>query len=143
MAKRAFAILVGAAAVAAAVGCGGVSESDLVGNWTSRTETEPAAGSGAAGQAAEVAKDVFAPRLELNKDRTFTLTVGLPMEGTWEFEDGQVILTATEVAGMDASGMRKSAKTIVLDVSDDGKKLTSTVSSGSLSVSVDFSKVDE
>ncbi|MCH8979636.1 MAG: hypothetical protein IH945_10405 [Armatimonadetes bacterium] len=133
----------GLAALVLLAGCGGVSESDLVGNWTSRTETEAPPGSGAAGQAAEVAKDVFAPRLELNGDNTFTLTAGLPMEGTWKLEEGQILLTATKVAGMDATGMRKSAKTIVLEVSDDGQKLTGSVSTGSVSLSVDFSKVDE
>lgn len=131
------------AALVMLAGCGGVSESDLVGNWTSRTETKAPAGSGSIGQFAEVAKDVFAPRLELNKDNTFTLTVGAPMEGNWELKDNQVILTATKVAGLDAGGMRKSAKTIVLDVSDDGKKLTGTISSGSLSGNMVFSMVEE
>ena len=131
------------AALVLLAGCGGVSESDLVGNWTSRTETEAPAGSGAIGQFAEVAKDVMAPRLELNKDNTFTLTGFVPMEGNWELKDSQVILNATKVAGLDASGMPKSAKTVILDVSDDGTKLTGTASSGSVSLSVDFAKVDE
>ncbi|MCH8977906.1 MAG: hypothetical protein IH945_01520 [Armatimonadetes bacterium] len=87
MAKRAFTFLAGAAAVAALVGCGGVSESDLVGKWITRTDTEAPAGSGAAGQGAEVAKDFFAPRLELKEDHTYTLAVGILMEGTWELED--------------------------------------------------------
>ncbi len=121
-------------------GCSGVTESDLVGDWTSRTEPEQGEGSS---PAVERALDVMAPRLELNEDRTFTMSIGLPIKGTWELKDGQVLLTTDTVAGMDAKVVRGTDEPIVLDVSDDGKELTGTVTSGSLSGSVTFGKTEK
>ena len=121
-------------------GCSGVTESDLVGDWTSRTEPEQGEESS---PAVEVVLDVMAPRLELNEDRTFTMSIGLPIKGTWELKDGQVLLTTDTVAGMDAKVVRGTDEPIVLDVSDDGKELTGTVTSGSLSGSVTFGKTEK
>ncbi len=131
------------AAVAALIllaGCSGVTESDLVGDWTSRTEPEQGEESS---PAVERVLDVMAPRLELNEDRTFTMSIGLPIKGTWELKDGQVLLTTDTVAGMDAKVVRGTDEPIVLDVSDDGKELTGTVTSGSRSGSVTFGKTEK
>ena len=127
------------AALTLLAGCSGVTESDLVGDWTSRTEPEQGEESS---RAVETALDVLAPRLELNEDRTFTMWIGLPIKGTWELKDGQVLLTTDTVAGMDAKVVRGTDEPIVLDVSDDGKELTGTVTSGSLSGSVTFGKTE-
>ena len=128
------------AALILLAGCSGVSESDLVGDWTSRTEPEQGEESS---PAVEVVLDVMAPRLELNEDRTFTMSIGLPIKGTWELKDGQLLLTTDTVAGMDAKVVRGTDEPIVLDVSDDGKELTGTVTSGSLSGSVMFGKTEK
>jgi len=131
------------AAVAALIllaGCSGVSESDLVGDWTSRTEPEQGEESS---PAVGMVLDVMAPRLELNEDRTFTMWIGLSIKGTWELKDGQVLLTTDTVASMDAKVVRGTDEPIVLDVSDDGKELTGTVTSGSLSGSVTFGKTEK
>lgn len=128
------------AALILLAGCSGVSESDLVGDWTSRTEPEQGEESS---PAVEMVLDVMAPRLELNEDRTFTMSIGLPIKGTWELKDGQLLLTTDTVAGMDAKVVRGTDEPIVLDVSDDGKELTGTVTSGSLSGSVTFGKTEK
>ena len=131
------------AAVAALIllaGCSGVTESDLVGDWTSRTEPEQGEESS---PAVGMVLDVMAPRLELNEDRTFTMWIGLSIKGTWELKDGQLLLTTDTVAGMDAKVVRGTDEPIVLDVSDDGKELTGTVTSGSLSGSVTFGKTEK
>ena len=128
------------AAFAVLAGCSGVTESDLVGDWTSRTEPEQGEGSG---RAVETTMDLLAPRLELNEDHTFTMSIGLPIKGTWELKEGQVLLTTDTVAGMDAKVVRGTNDPIVLEVSDDGKELTGTVTSGSLSGSVTFGKTEK
>ena len=123
-------------------GCSRVTESDLVGNWTSLTETEIADDAGAAEQVMDVVKRATAPMLELREDNSFTLTILVPIKGSWQLKKGQVILEPETYSGFDASNMLNADKQIVLDIADDGKMLTGKVSSGSLAGSLSFSKVE-
>lgn len=52
--------------------------------------------------------------LKLESDNTFTMSVGMDMEGTWKVQGAEVILTMSKVAGMKASTNDKPAKFKIL-----------------------------
>lgn len=133
-------------ALALAWGCGGMSEKDLVGDWTGKMTMSEIAKKQAIEEAkkqnpqgAQVSPDMIETMmnsmeypLTLREDNTFTLTlVMFPAEGTWKFENGKVVMTVTKMMGMDINALAaqsgqtaRSNDPMVLSVSKDGKTMT-------------------
>lgn len=72
--------------------------------------------------------------LEIKSDKTFSLTMFLPFEGTWTQSGDTLTLTMTKAMGQDVSKMpnRDSSqdKPLVLKISPDGSKLSGEDPSG-------------
>ena len=122
-----------------AAGCG-FNEKSLVGSWTgtfnlsAEDQKNP--------QAVAMAEAMKAT-LELKEDKTYTLSVGLPSEGTWSYADNNVTMTTTKVMGMDISGVpgaEKDNKPQLLKVEDGGKKLVLSDTTGSSGSTITFTK---
>ena len=96
----------------AIIGCGGVSETDLVGSWKANM------GSSSSGAAAEI-MDAFAPTLELNEDKTFVFEMMITVEGTWALDDKKLVLTPNE-------GTMWGSQAREYTVADDGKSFEET-----------------
>lgn len=124
-------------------GCGRITESDLIGNWTTLTGSDLQDSAGPGEKIMDAARAVLAPTLDLKEDNKFTLTVGVPISGSWRLEEGQVLLDPETILGYDASEMGNADKQIVFDLGEDGKTLTGSVSSGSFTGSLDFTKIDD
>ena len=86
-------------------GCGGSRESKLVGTWKMRP---PSAAVNALPGASSIMSGLS---LEFRSDKTFTFTLGTPMEGTWSVDEdsGVVSTTTTKIAGQDVSKLPGAA----------------------------------
>ena len=82
----------------------------------------------------------------MKEDKTFSLTMGVPIEGTWTYADNSVTLTTTKIMGMDVSGIPgadKDNKPQILKVEDGGKKLVLSDPSGESGTTITFTKNDK
>jgi hypothetical protein len=114
------------AVLVCAVGCG-FNEKSLVGSWTG---TVNLSAEDQKNEQAAAAAGAMKATLEFKEDKTYTLSMGLPLEGTWAYADNNVTMTTTKVMGMDISsipGAEKDNKPQVLKVEDGGKKLTMSI----------------
>jgi hypothetical protein len=137
---RHLSLIVVAAVALSLAGCG-FSEKSLVGTWTGKVNLSDADRKAAGEQAA--AAESMTATLEFKEDKTFSLSVGLPVEGTWTYADNNVTLTTTKVAGMDVSGMPGGGadnKPQVMKVEDGGKKLVLSDPTGKSGTTLTFTK---
>lgn len=135
-----FAVIAIAAVALSLTGCG-FSEKNLVGKWTGKVNLSDADRKAAGDQAAQA--ESMNAALEFKEDKTYTLTIGLPIEGTWVYADNNVTLTTTKVMGMDVSSMPgggKDNKPQVMKVEDGGKKLVLSDPSGTSGTTITFTK---
>lgn len=118
-------------------GCGGNREAALIGKWKANASKMqlPNASSGNAAQqmGANMAKQMLSNMtIELKQDKTFAMTMMIPIEGTWAFNsaDGTVALTPTKMMGIDISKMPKAqqnpnaSRPMIAKLSDDNAHLT-------------------
>lgn len=111
------------------------SSVDVVGKWTGSGDASSIDKSKPGADIA--AKMLESVSLEIKKDKTFTLTMVFPMEGTWTQSGSNIDLKITKVMGMDMEAIRKKAadsgkaadadamnKPMTLTVSSDGQTLT-------------------
>ena len=111
--KCAVLFLVAVLAVAMA-GC--KSGNDIAGKWKGSVEFT---GEAAKNPMAEMAKSMMGNiSLELKPDKKFAMTMGMSVTGSWTQDGSTVTLTP------DSTG--KSEKPLVLTVSADGEKMTTT-----------------
>lgn len=92
--------------------------------------------------------------LELNADKTFTMTMMVPLEGHWSVSGSTVSLKIEKMMGMDPADVKKAAdakqpgamkggefdKPMKLMISDNGNKLTAIDEKGSDKGSLVFTK---
>lgn len=113
---------------------------DPTGKWTGKmilSEADKTKNPSAASQAAGMTFD-----LEVKADKTFKVSIGVPIEGTRTYVDKSLTLTATKMMGMDVpKDAASSNKPIVLKMADDGKSMTGTDSSGKSTSSMVFTRV--
>jgi len=132
----------------ALLGCGPTVEQQAIGTWDGSLNVPKmsAANTAADSMIQSIAKGAEAmvkPTLELRADKTFTMTLIVSMEGTWETDGHQIILTTNKVAGMAAGStpppdpfqsqptntegkstdQPQAPQTIRLELSTDGKSL--------------------
>jgi hypothetical protein len=131
------AVFATAAVALSLAGCG-FSEKSLVGSWTGTINLSAEDKKDPQSAAAETIK----PTLEFKEDKTYSLTMGLPIEGTWSYADNQVTMTTTKVMGIDVGSMPGGAdnKPQILKVEDGGKKLTMSDPTGSSGSTITFTK---
>lgn len=127
----AFAVL----AVLMLAGCNGNREAALAGTWKIDASAlkipEPKGGNAQQQAGIAMAKQMMAnASIEIKADKTFAMSMGVPMEGTWAFDDAAstVSLTMTKMMGMDIAkmpNMNQSAREPLLcQLSADGKQLS-------------------
>jgi hypothetical protein len=136
--------LLAVAAVALSLAGCGFSEKSLVGTWSGKINLSEADRKEAGAQAS--AAEAMTTSLEFKEDKTFSLTMGVPIEGTWTYADKNVTLTTTKVMGMDISsipGADKDNKPQILKVEDGGKKLVLSDPSGASGTTITFTKNDK
>ncbi len=139
-------------AIAAAFCAGCKSGTDVTGTWKGALTVDAAnANDPSVKLAQSMMKDVT---LDLKKDKTYSLTMGFPMEGTWDQNGNTVNLKATKVMGMDVAKIKEAAmnnpaqkanaeqmdKPMVLTVSADGKTMTAQDTTGQAKGSLTFSR---
>lgn len=135
MQRRLGRMLLGIALMGMLAGCGGNREASLPGTWKINADKMnlPGGNSGNAVQqmGANVARGMMANMtLELKGDKTFTMNMMFPMEGSWSFDgaSSKVSLKMTKIAGTDISKMPNAnaanQKPMVLTLSGDGRQLT-------------------
>lgn len=122
--------------IATLAGCSRSRESQLLGTWKPRASSvaantmQGAPGAGSAEAAAGGAVAMAMMSLDFREDKTFTLTVGAPMEGTWTMdeESGVANMTVTKIAGKDITTMGGATPTapmkIVCQLDDATSTLT-------------------
>jgi hypothetical protein len=109
---------------ALAVGCA-KPEAQLVGKWT----VDPSSLSTGNAQGDSMAKQ-FAQSMaiEFKADKTFTMTILLSFEGTYEVSGHTVTMKPTKAMGVDLSKLESKddskSKPMVATLSDDGKTLS-------------------
>ena len=109
-------------------GCGGESETDLVGVWSGHIASTPSSDLGSTDpewqkSAEQNMGDIEMP-LELKADKTFSwVWINRADEGTWTLVGKKLTLTFTKIMGRDASDFGGGIKRLVLTLSDDGKTL--------------------
>lgn len=84
------------------------------------------------------------PVLDLKDDKTFTLTMGLPMTGTWTEAETEITLKVEKVAGQDVSALpggaaKQNLESIKALISEDRRKLSLQPSKG-MEGSVEFTR---
>lgn len=84
------------------------------------------------------------PVLDLKDDKTFSLTMGLPMTGTWTEGEKEVTLKVQKIGGQDVSALpagaaRQNLEAIKATISEDRRKLTLQPSQG-MEGSIDFTR---
>lgn len=84
------------------------------------------------------------PVLDLKDDKTFTLTMGLPMTGTWTEAEKEITLKVEKVAGQDVASLpggaaKQNLESIKAIVSEDRRKLSLQPSTG-MEGSIDFTR---
>lgn len=116
--------------------CGGSRESKLIGTWKPRATSVVAngvQGAGSAGSAPAAAAGTAAMAmmsLNFRDDKTFTLTSGAPVEGTWTLDEstGLANMTVTKVAGQTLpqipGGAASSAMKLTCQLDDANTTLT-------------------
>ena len=116
-------------------GCTGGREASLIGTWKvdARALKMPEAkGGNAQTQAAiAMAKQMLdSAGIELKPDKTFSMSLGAAMEGTWAFDAAAstVTLSITKMAGVDISKLPGASKALnkplACTLSEDGKRLS-------------------
>lgn len=111
--------------VVAAVGCKGTM--NVVGKYKAQIEmSEEDKKNPMAAMAQGMAESMT---LELKDDRTFAMTMMLPIEGTYTVEGSTLTLTPTKMMGMSLSEMQKQnpgaeSEPLRFNVTDGGKTLT-------------------
>ena len=159
MRNHTFSICVGVLAAITIAGCGGVSEKDVIGNWTGkvdRSSSSVAAGDNVPEGMEAIANamaEMLSFDLEIKKDHTFKLTMMfIPMEGSWELKGNEVILTTESMFGMSADdvarmggqgGTAPDQEPMVLRVSKDRKTMTTVDPSGATSGELLFTRKDD
>ncbi|MCH8979635.1 MAG: hypothetical protein IH945_10400 [Armatimonadetes bacterium] len=137
MATKALTILATAVA-AAAVGCSGLSERDVIGKWERRVGvTVEDEASGAAQVAVAQMARAMTIELYLRDDGTCTAWEnGISSKGTWALKDRQITLTF-EQGGRLQFG---DGKPLTLTVSEDGESMESSTSMTDTSIGYVFKK---
>lgn len=84
------------------------------------------------------------PVLDLKDDKTFTLTMGLPMTGTWTEAETEITLKVEKVAGQDVSALpggaaKQNLESIKALISEDRRKLSLQATQG-MDGSVEFTR---
>lgn len=89
---------------------------------------------------------IGSPILDLKGDNTFSLTMGLPIAGTWTEGEKDLTLKATTINGQPLSSLPpqaaeqvKNLEAIKVSISEDRRKLTMQASPG-MSGSIEFSR---
>lgn len=160
MRNHTFSICVGVLAAITIAGCGGVSEKDVIGNWTGKIDiaSTDANGNGDVPAALEGMAEAFANMmtfdLELKKDHTFKMDMSsLPTEGIWELKGNDLTLTTEKVLGIPVNvagaaptlpgGLLAGREPFVLRVSRNGKTMTTVDPSGATSGELLFTRKDD
>lgn len=89
---------------------------------------------------------IGSPILDLKGDNTFSLTMGLPIAGTWTEGEKELTLKATKINGQPLSSLPpqaaeqvKNLEAIKVTISEDRRKLTMQASPG-MSGSIEFTR---
>ena len=101
-------------------GCGGSRESQLIGVWKVRPGSIIAGaltGATAPGASAGAALGLAMMSIAIRADKTFTLTSGAAMEGTWTFDEdsGTATLTVNTANGKDLATAFQSTTPVHLN----------------------------
>ncbi len=91
-------------------GCANSLEHEVLGMWNGSVDISRAGASPTErAMIGAVADQLAGVTLELKPDKTFKLNAMMvPVEGTWVIEAGQIVLTATKVAGKDPAELGNS-----------------------------------
>jgi len=116
-----------------AVGCKGL-EAKLEGKYKGEMKMGSSQAGGKNGEVARQMAGMLANSLslELKKDKTFTMQMLFPLEGSWSLDGTTLMLTPTKFMGMSVSDMAKTGSNannrqqpMKFAVSDGGDTLTS------------------
>jgi len=125
-------VALGAVALTLA-GCAASPEKQVVGKWKGSVTLPP---NMAKDPRAGMLKGMFSNlTLEVKEDKKFTLTMMVPIEGTWSVSGKSLTLQPTKIMGMDVKQAQEMAKKqgrsatsmdkpMKMTLSEDGKTLT-------------------
>jgi len=134
-------VALAASALVFVAGCGKGLESKLEGKYKGEAKASDKAGETAKKMAEATTSSLS---LELKKDKTFTLTMMLPMEGKWELDGTTLTLTADKIMGQTVNdkgkGTTDANKPMKFNVSDDGNTLTMVSDKADAEVAMIFTK---
>jgi hypothetical protein len=124
-----------------AVGCGG--KEPITGIWKGTVNVPDEMKNDPTAKAQ--APQLGTPVLEIKGDKTFTMSGGVPMTGTWEESETGLTLKMKTIMGMDVEALKAKAggkappgaDAIPVTISEDRKKLT-LMATGANKGSIDF-----
>lgn len=118
--SRLLTLVLFSALMALMAGCGANPEKALIGKWVVDT----------ASMTAEMKDNPMAEQMaksmtiEFKEDKSFTMTMIFPAEGTWSLAGDVVTLDVKKAMGMEVPADQKGKNNLELKISGDGKTLT-------------------
>lgn len=95
----------------------------ILGSWQADVEMPKSDETGGEFGAAMAKAFMGNVTLDIRKDKSFTLTMLFPIEGTWKLEGTSLTLTPTSVMGMPATKENDNNQPMVFNVVKDGTRL--------------------
>jgi hypothetical protein len=130
--QRFLAITVAGLLLFALMGCAKGRDQEFVGKWKVNFPT--AGDKKDAQESAAIQSLSSAMSLELKPDKTFTMNMLTPMQGTWTSSGNSVVLSVTQEGG------KPMDKTVNLELSSDGKSMQAKTDEGKDNGDVTFTK---
>jgi hypothetical protein len=116
-------------------GCSKPLDDVIVGKWEGEFElsSDDSSEEGFGAALAKGMMSIFNPKLDLKEDKTFKMTIFVPIEGTWSVTRDELVLTADTFMGMtfdedeseEASKEKNNNTPMRFRIVDEGTKLVS------------------